>query len=365
MATKIIGDEAGYQITWHSPESVNQTKPVVITFATIRDDKANSGFGTNFLLKHGYETIYVSPSKYSNFQRLSKEEFLELVWPYIVGREVFTYGTSIGGYAAVYYGSVIGANIIAMAPRLSIYPELLINFPEVNDNTYVKRATTPYAHEPLSDVDACLLHEKKAYIIYDTELGPDRFFAEKQVKLALPHASYYSLNFGLHDIPALLLQAGVLKDFLLTALDKAQPTWPLDLSDAAMVLRKKAGDSFRDGRFSDSAKFLRRVLDKKVLIADIELLKELYVVGECSIFPSKEFISDKIRAQIIDKATAETGNTESLSSVLKIHIGMMASLLNFDSAADLSALGKRLYPNDRFFYRRYKFFVALNQRFSN
>lgn len=123
MQTTILAEHDDYQITLHrSAEAVG--KPLILTFGGQPSGKTASGFGTDFLLKHGYDTIYIAQRAGTQYQGLSLDRFTDVIADHCQGREVISYGSSLGGYAALYYGGVVNARIIAAAPMFPRWPPL-------------------------------------------------------------------------------------------------------------------------------------------------------------------------------------------------------------------------------------------------
>src|SRR5690625_4435151 len=81
----------------------NYSTKTFITFHGIRGDIHSKGFGLDFLLKSGYNVIACTNAIGSYYQSLSFEAFKEAVCPVVAEKQVFLYGSSLGGYCAIYY----------------------------------------------------------------------------------------------------------------------------------------------------------------------------------------------------------------------------------------------------------------------
>ncbi len=81
-----------------------------------------SGFGTELCARNGWNHIYVGKAQQSKFRSLTLDRFVTAVFPIIDGRDVMAYGSSAGGYAALYYGGAINARILSACPRNSHHP---------------------------------------------------------------------------------------------------------------------------------------------------------------------------------------------------------------------------------------------------
>lgn len=137
---KTLAAHADYLITLHHGANAD-AGPLDITFGGQPSKLTASGFGTGWCLGKGWDTIYVAQRAETQYQDLPLEAFVGAVAEVIEGRDVVCYGSSLGAYAALYYGGSIDARIIAAAPMLPAWPPL-------------KRPkdAIPLKHLPLNDV---------------------------------------------------------------------------------------------------------------------------------------------------------------------------------------------------------------------
>ena len=112
-----IADEENYRIDQYDIGS----DTTFIVFNATNTDKTSPIFGLKFLLTSGYNVIACRQNK-DQFQGLSFENFSKHVKPLVQGKTVFTYGNSLGAYAALYYAGAVNANVISSAPRNSSHP---------------------------------------------------------------------------------------------------------------------------------------------------------------------------------------------------------------------------------------------------
>ena len=109
-----------HRITYH--EFNPQSEKIIICFARQGGGMGRSGFGGDFCKKNGWNYIYVGKLKHTRFRSLSIDRFRDKISPYIEGRDTICYGPSAGGYAALYFGGIINARILAASPRNSQHP---------------------------------------------------------------------------------------------------------------------------------------------------------------------------------------------------------------------------------------------------
>lgn len=100
-------------------------KTTFVVFNGTKSTKKSMPFGLSFLLSRGYNVISCLQDNDTQYQSLSFEDFRSAVLPYVEGKNVICYGSSLGGYCAIYYAGAINASVIAAAPRNSAHPDLV------------------------------------------------------------------------------------------------------------------------------------------------------------------------------------------------------------------------------------------------
>lgn len=122
--TEEIVKNKNFSIYRHIPKNIHDlaNNLVVVTFDNIAGGLKSRGFGTNFLIKNGIKNFFVSHKSGSFFQDLSESDLSKYIGHYLVGKRVVSYGASLGGYAALYYSSVLNGRPLAFSPRCSADP---------------------------------------------------------------------------------------------------------------------------------------------------------------------------------------------------------------------------------------------------
>lgn len=205
---KILADRPDYRVTLHQAGPAPAER-LVITFggqpSGIRDD----GFGTDFCLRQGWDTIYVAQRHGTQYQGLSLAAFADAVGPVCQGRDVVTYGPSLGGYAALYYGGVIDARIIAAAPMLPAWPafghkayrDLDLTHHDLADGPRARRAPT---------------------VILDPRLRNDARILAEMVRPAYPDVRVVEVPHAGHAVLIPLQRARVLGPLIVTLIEQDQ-----------------------------------------------------------------------------------------------------------------------------------------------
>lgn len=201
----ILRDHPGYRISFHS--SGRPARILLITFGAVNSEIATRGWGVDFAAKHGYDSIYVSQRALSQYQDLPLEDFQEAVAPYAERYErVITYGASLGGYCANYYGGSIDAQIIAISPHNSAHPLIRRG----------RFALLPFAHREIAETPASSL---PPVIAYDPTLPDDQAFIDYLIRPAYPELQLETYPHGAHALLSTMKMDGVLNDFILPLIE--------------------------------------------------------------------------------------------------------------------------------------------------
>ena len=187
--------------------------PLVITFDSLGHDLSldRPGFGQEWLGQTGFDAVHIVSARNDWYQAPDLLELLQAVrtraaaYPWAV-----TYGSSMGGYAAIRFGGRAGARrAIALSPQFSIDPALS----GVDDRWAEYADRIAFLWEQAAPDDVAL---ETAYVVYDP-LNPDRLHAEALAAaypvhpVPLPHAG--------HPSGALLAETGLLSKAVLDMIE--------------------------------------------------------------------------------------------------------------------------------------------------
>lgn len=201
-----LADAAGYRITFHPAQ--NESSVLLITFGTMLSGLQSEGFGTNFAKKMAYDHIYVAQASDSWYQQLSREEFVAAVGRTVEGYErVVAYGSSLGGYAALYFGSTVRAQIVAGAPINWAHP--LMEADEWRHVTFTHDDFSLLAPPALAPV-----------VLYDPMRTSDRLFIETLITPAMDTRRFVHLPFTGHAVFVALRVHGLLNEFLVEIIER-------------------------------------------------------------------------------------------------------------------------------------------------
>lgn len=204
VVKKIIADQAGFRIVYYKHAA--KSNKLIITFDAHGHDIRDAGFGTDVCIEAGFDHIFISHLLHSQYQLLSLEAFKGFVGPLVEGYEVYTYGSSLGGYCAIYYAGAIDARAIALSPRNSAHPS-------INDEFF---AHVVFAHSDIGDTKRSKF---SPVVVFDPMQAVDREFIHRYVMPAYTDARLLEMNYAGHLIAEALLEVGLLKEFFLNIVD--------------------------------------------------------------------------------------------------------------------------------------------------
>lgn len=186
----------------------------VVAFDPMFDEVASldrQAFGEAFFEACGLDAVHIVPSRNQWYQHPDLPAALDLVRAF-TGRyaRIATYGSSMGGYAALRFSAWIGANVaVAISPQYSVQPP----FGDFDPRWAYPRRTTTWLFETPGET---LPPVEAACVFYDDQ-GLDRPHAEA-IGADLPEAKLVRVRHGGHPVGAVLAQTGILAATILDAL---------------------------------------------------------------------------------------------------------------------------------------------------
>lgn len=191
----ILASSKNYKITKYV-NNERKTNKCVISFGEIDSTLDDEGFGKKFVMSLGLDFIYVAQKRYTQYQYLTAEKFESIVKESIENMEVYTYGSSLGGYCAIYYGGIINANILAFSPRIPAHP--------VIDKLMGKRFKNKgFYHKEIFDAKKT---KNRVCIFYDENNFIDNYYIKNFVQRTYPNGDFFHVkNAGHYTARALLI----------------------------------------------------------------------------------------------------------------------------------------------------------------
>nr|WP_289037970.1 CapA family protein [uncultured Allobacillus sp.] len=198
---RTLASTRNYKVTYYSKGTPFSSNKCIITFGEIDSNMEDLGFGSKLIMSNGYDYIYVAQRKQTQYQFLEAETFANIVGEVIKGKDVYTYGSSLGAYCAIYYGGIINANILAMSPRIPAHPA-------INALMRSRFKNKGFKHNELHEVKQT---NNRVAIFYDENNYIDRHYVDIYIKPVYPNASYHHIDYAGHYTARALLLSGQLK----------------------------------------------------------------------------------------------------------------------------------------------------------
>lgn len=209
----------------------------VVAFDPMSDNRSldRKAFGEEFFASRELDAIHVVSARNGWYQDPDLPAALATVRGMTQRyAQVATYGSSMGGYAALRFSASVGADVaVAISPQYSLQPP----FASFERRWFHLRRTTTWLFErpgePLPPVEA-------AVVFYD-DRGLDGPHAEA-VARDLPSAVLVKVRYGGHPAGAMLAETGVLSSAVFEALHGAVD--PRSVSAALRRERHRSGQYF-------------------------------------------------------------------------------------------------------------------------
>jgi len=164
------------------------------------------GFGEDFFIKNNIDCIHIIHKNNSWYQYVEMSYIMEKLCRVIQEYDrVFTYGASMGGYAAIRYGRTLNAIAIAISPQYSVDPKVMPEerrWHEAVSLTYLQECRKPI--EPL----------KSTIIFYDPFNTLDRQHVKRiaqdtsVIEAAIPYSGHMA---GVYLAEVGMLAKGILE----------------------------------------------------------------------------------------------------------------------------------------------------------
>lgn len=215
MTERELDVSDNHRITLHTFDP--RSDKLLICFAPQGGGMGETGFGTALCRKHGWNHIYVGKGQQSKYRSLSIERFFDVVAPVTSGMDVMTYGSSAGGYAALYFGGSVDARILAACPRNSQHPNNYRRATErrLGADEMAQMAKRFYHTADLNEVP---LSKHQPIIVYDRRQPKDHRMVQKWALSAYPGAEIINVpNSGHKPLERLRMTGGLsylLKSFV-------------------------------------------------------------------------------------------------------------------------------------------------------
>ncbi|TPW36650.1 tetratricopeptide repeat protein [Oecophyllibacter saccharovorans] len=146
----------------HPSDWMGGGETIFVTFGSYSDQHTleRAGFGEEFFHRHGLHAIHVLSRDNSWYQHEEMDALLEAVRQRTRGfRNVFTYGSSMGAYAALRHARFLQATAIAMGPQYSVDPRVMRR-----ENRWQESFHLPFVTERRQPI----AQPRRAYVFYDS-----------------------------------------------------------------------------------------------------------------------------------------------------------------------------------------------------
>lgn len=317
-----IYDDGDIRIVQHIPENILYEDVIFITFQTFTGRLSDRGFGTSFLEKLGIENFFVSHRGLSFYQKLSLELFRDLLIQFVSGKRVFLYGSSLGGYASIYYSGAVNGQAIALSPRCSADP--------IYNESYDDLV---FSHCLMHQMPLDFISEHHPVIAYDPHVDKDELYIKNRVLPLYSRSKVVKIYDGLHPVGPVMKNSGVLKDFVISTINKSHDfdSSKIDCERNPAYSLKKARYSLRHGDRKSLNYYIFKCLEWGGVPALIPIVREAIEYRVLDYDISSKDIPENIKLGFIRKIFKRNDEC-SYQECIDLH------LFFFDYSAALSVL---------------------------
>lgn len=209
MQRSVLVDHDDYRLELVVPDHVDPDYDgkLLVGFGEIGSSLEGEGFGEALAARLGIAYVAVKQRRRTQYQFLSRKVVAEALTG--LGSELYFYGTSIGGYCAAYYARPLGANFLALSPRVPANPvtkrRLAIEF-----------ATPGYLHEAIyAGPD---LRAGRHVVVLDRGNSVDDFYLRTDLSIAYRDLEVHDVPGAGHYTPRALLLSKSLKSTVIAFL---------------------------------------------------------------------------------------------------------------------------------------------------
>lgn len=190
---------------------------LVVTFSHHGSNDLDAhGYAERFLRRRGFDVLAVKTARNDWFHPLSLEAMANIRAMLPAYQQVATYGSSMGGYAALYFADAVDAEVaIALSPQYTVDPAVL---PE--DQRWAgDAATIAFTHQLLAEV--LRTSRARPVVLYDPH-NPDRIHVEAMRGAGSPLFAV-PVRYGGHPVGITLQEIGALDKIVIDLLDGHLP----------------------------------------------------------------------------------------------------------------------------------------------
>lgn len=233
------------------PETINKSfaGKVLVGFSEIGSGLESVGFGERLAEKLGISYIKVNQLRGSQYQYLTRDEFSSTISSISGSEELFFYGTSLGGYCAAYYARPVGANFLALSPRIPAHPV-------TNRRLAVKFKSPGFMHDYVYEGDAKEYQGAKQHVLLDRGNSVDNFYVETDLRLAFEQLAVHDVPFAGHYVPRALLLCKQLKRVVTQFLSNQEIEFSVDQKSIILWHQHKMLERISEKKYGHASEHL-------------------------------------------------------------------------------------------------------------
>lgn len=183
------------------------------------------------------------------------------VYPLVENYDTYLYGSSLGGYCALYYAGALNGTVIAGAPRNSVHPVLQDNISEELKKELKVDSFSDQLEFKHSSFDANHKTDKKIYIFIDPYVEADVFFVRELIEKKFSDLNLINCEYAGHEVLYHLNKTNQLKRVIEDIVQKKEPI--IEVIDSCYTNFGKAKEAFMRKDYQDALTFCEKSMQEK------------------------------------------------------------------------------------------------------
>ncbi len=264
LKLRTIVDKVGFKIDYYD---IGASKTFIV-FNGAGSLKDTVPFALRYCLNNNYNVIACLQND-NQYQELSFTDFERYIAPLVLDKEVFLYGSSLGGYCAIYYAGAVNGTVISAAPRNSAHPS-------VTNNISINKKQD-FKHSSFSENKKT---SKNIYVLYDPHVEVDAFFVKNLIVNQFNVLNLICFEFAGHAVLYHVNKTKQLDQLVKDIVNGNQPK--IMYIDSCYTYYGKANYSFKKRSYKESLFLISKALQDNTLPKPLikYLKKRQYFINE-------------------------------------------------------------------------------------
>ena len=186
------------------------SRPLIITFDPVDSNKRIGSFGIKFCVENKFDVVHFALAGKTQYQYLGRDFFFKTLK--IISTKypkTILYGSSLGGFAALYYSDIFNSDVIALSPYDPYHPYILKKFNKEINHKVIYQA----------DIENFPVTTGRIIMTLDRSIPGDLEFYNHFLKKKFSKAELFFADYYGHPITTILQKTKQVRQVILAAIE--------------------------------------------------------------------------------------------------------------------------------------------------